>query len=221
MSALVVKVSNPAAHDVDNSNRVANDIAAQHIARQALARAGMDPLVPDVFAWAPATAAAATGTGGEDGFGWIMSEFRGGVDLDSVFPSLAPGDKESVLGQVAAVLGAIQSAGLPEGVTKFGGGLDFDCDGRIVSGAPPCVQDVKPAGSYAEWRTGKLHSQLRRAAESPVIRGWTGNGVSERIEAFLAGGDPDKVLAGVDVHRKCLIHGDLSPFLCTLDSVRQ
>lgn len=217
MSALVVKLSNPAAHDVENANRVANDVAAQHIARRALARAGPAPLVPEVYAWAPATA---TGAGDEDGFGWIMSEFRGGVDLDSVFPSLPPGDKERVLGQMAAVLGVIQSARLPEGVTKFGGGLNFDCDGQIVSEAPPCVQDAKPAVSYAEWRAGKLRSQFRRAAESTVLQGWASNGIAERIEALLAGGGPEKVLAGVDVHRKCLIHGDLSVFLCPFDSVR-
>lgn len=220
MPALVVKLSNPAAHDVDNANRVANDVAAQHVARGALARAGLAPVVLDVYAWAP-PAAAATGEWEEEGFGWIISEFRGGVDLDSVIASLATGDKTRVLGQMAAILGAIQSAGLPEGVTKFGGGLNLDSDGQIVSGQSPSVQDVKPAGSYAEWRVGKLRSQFRRAAESTVLQGWASNGIADRIEAFLTGSGPEKVLAGVDVHRKCLIHGDLSVFLCALDSVRE
>lgn len=207
VSVLVVKLSNPAAHDVNNANRVANDVAAQHLVRQSMAEAGLAPLIPDVYAWAPA---ASTDVVDEEGFGWIMSEFRNGVDLDSEFTSLAPENKKQVLEQMAAILGTIQAASLPEGVTTFGGGLKFDSDGHIVSGESPSMQDVKPAGSYAEWRAGKLRSQLERAAESPVIRGWEDKGVSTRIEKFLTSGGPDKLLDGVDVHRKCLIHGDLS-----------
>ncbi|KAI7782864.1 Protein kinase-like domain protein [Diaporthe eres] len=54
VSVLVVKLSNPAAHDVNNANRVANDVAAQHLVRQSMAEAGLAPLVPDVYAWATA-----------------------------------------------------------------------------------------------------------------------------------------------------------------------
>lgn len=209
VSVLVVKLSNPAAHDVNNANRVANDVAAQHIVRQSLAEAGLAPLVPDVYAWAPATTADAVD---EDGVGWIISEFRSGVDLDSEFSSLVMEDKKHVLEQMAAILGAIQGASLPEGVTKFGGGLNFDCNGHIVDGEPSSMQDVRPAGSYAEWRTGKLRSRLEQATGSPVIQGWKSNGVATRIETFLACGGPEKILADVDVHRKCLVHGDLSAF---------
>lgn len=217
MSVLVVKLSNPAAHDVNNANRVANDVAAQHIVRQSMAESGLAPLIPDVYAWAPA---ASTDVIDEEGFGWIISEFRNGVDLDSEFASLAPENKKQVLEQMAAILGTIQAASLPEGVTKFGGGLKFDSDGHIVSGESPSMQDVKPVGSYAEWRAGKLLCQLERAAESPVIRGWEENGVVTRIQSFLASGGPEKALAGVDVPRKCLIHGDLSS-CAPLESGRQ
>lgn len=207
VSALVVKLSNPAAHDVNNANRVANDVAAQHLVRQSMAKAGLDPLVADVYAWAPGTTTDAVD---EEGFGWIMSELRSGVDLDSGFSSLTPENKKHVLEQVAAILGAIQAASLPQGVTTFGGGLRFDSDGHIVSGDSPSMQDVMPTGSYAEWRAGKLRSQLERAAASPVIQGWRRNGVATRIEEFLASGGLEKSLTGVDVRRKCLIHGDLS-----------
>lgn len=207
VSTLVIKLSNLAAHDVNNANRVANDVAAQHLVRQSMAKAGLAPLVPDVYAWAPATT---TDVVDEKGFGWIMSEFRSGVDLNLEFPTLSLEDKKQVLEQMATIFGAIQGASLPKGVTKFGGGLKFDSDGNIVSGESPSIQDVQPTGSYAEWRVGKLRSRIERAAESPVIRGWKDNGVATRIETFLADGGPEKVLSNVDVHRKCLIHGDLS-----------
>lgn len=207
MSLLIIKLSNPAAHDVNNANRVANDVAAQYLVRKSMAKAGLAPLVPNVYAWAPTATAEVVD---EEQFGWIMSELRGGVDLDSEFSSLSLGDKKDVLKQMAVIFGAIQAASLPEGVTKFGGGLQFDSNGHIVGGEPPSAQDVKPAGSYAEWRASKLRSRIERAAESPIIGGWKSNGVATRIEAFLASGGPEKVLTGVDVHRKCLIHGDLS-----------
>lgn len=53
VSLLVIKLSNPAAHDVNNANRVANDVAAQSLVRKSLTKAGLAPLVPDVYAWAP------------------------------------------------------------------------------------------------------------------------------------------------------------------------
>lgn len=207
MSLLVIKLSNPAAHDVNNANRVANDVAAQYLVRQSMAKAGLAPLVPDVYAWAPTATDEAID---EERFGWIMSELRGGVDLDSEFSSLSRKDKKIVLKQIAALFGAIQTANLPESVTKFGGGLQFDSNGHVVSGESPSAQDVKPVSSYAEWRASKLRSRIERAAESAIIGGWKSNGVATMIEAFLASGGPERVLTGVDVHRKCLIHGDLS-----------
>lgn len=207
VSLLVIKLSNPAAHDVNNANRVANDVAAQSLVRKSLTKAGLAPLVPDVYAWAPTATSEAVD---EEQFGWIMSELRDGVDLDSAFSCLSREDKKNVLREMAALFGAIQTATLPEGVTKFGGGLEFDSNGNIVSGESPSAQDVKPAGSYAEWRASKLRSRIERAAKSAIIGGWKSNGVATRIEAFLASGGPEKVLTGVDVHTKCLIHGDLS-----------
>jgi hypothetical protein len=150
-----------------------------------------------------------------------MSEYRSGVDLGPEFSSLELESQKHVFEQMAAVLGAIQASNLPEGVTKFGGGLKFDSNGEIVSGESPSFQDVKPAGSYAEWRIGKLHSRLERAAESPVIQGWKSNGVANRIETFLASGGPEKVLSSVDVNRKCLTHGDLSMYSRPESSQRQ
>ncbi|KAK2042426.1 hypothetical protein LZ31DRAFT_585896 [Colletotrichum somersetense] len=214
VSTLVVKLSNLAAHDVNNANRIANDVASQHLVRESMAKGGLDPLVPYVYAWAPATT---TDEADEKGFGWIMSEFRSGVDLGPEFASLDVESQTYVLHQMAAFLGAMQVADLPDGVTKFGGGLKFDSNGYIVDGEPPSMQDVKPASSYLEWRVGKLRSRLERAAESPIIRGWKSNGVATRIEKFFASGGPQKVLNTVDVHRKCLIHADLTIYNMLFD----
>jgi hypothetical protein len=208
VSVLVIKLSNLAAHGMNNANRVENDVAVQHLVRQSMAQAGLAPLVPAIYAWAPATT---TDAADEKCFGWTMSELRSGVDLDSEFSSLELEDKEQVLEQIAAVLAAIQAARLPEGVTKFGA-LTFDSSGRIVNGEAPFLKG-EPMGSYAEWRVAMLRPQLQEAARSPVIQGWKSNGVDARIEKFVTGGGPEKVLTGVDLHRKGLIHGDFSTYV--------
>ncbi|GKT63060.1 Protein kinase-like domain protein [Colletotrichum tofieldiae] len=194
VSTLVIKLSNLAAHDVNNTNRVENDVASQHLVRKSMEKSGLDPLIPDVYAWAPATT---TDQVNEEGFGWIMSEFRSGVDLGPEFSSLDMESQKHVLEQMAAVLGAMQAADLPQSVTKFGGGLKFDPNGAIVSGESSSMQDVRPTGSYAEWRIEKLRSRFKQAAESSVIQGWESNGVAARIEKFLASGGPEKVLIAI------------------------
>ncbi|KAJ0120414.1 Protein kinase-like domain protein [Diaporthe amygdali] len=161
-----------------------NDMAAQHLVRQFMVNAGLAPLVPDVHSWAPA---AITDVVDEKGFGWIIPEFRIGVDLDSEFSSLALENKKDVMEQMAAVLGAIQVASLPEGVTKFGGGLK-----------------VRLERAHCE-RTVAVYAG---SGESPIIRGWKSNSVATRIGTFLASCGPETVLTQVDVHRRNLIHGD-------------
>lgn len=213
ISCLVIKLSNLAAEGMNNTNRVQNDVAAQYLARQSMAQAGLAPLVPAIYAWAPATTTDPTN---EKGFGWIMSEFKSGTDLDSEFPFLEPEDKELVLEQIAAILGAIQATRLPETVTKFGA-LTIDSNGRIVSGESPLLEG-EPVGSYAEWRLRKLYIQFEHAAKSPIIQGWKLNGVDSRIEKFLNDSGPEKVLAGVDLHQKSLIHDDFSTYTLCYDS---
>ncbi|ODA75857.1 hypothetical protein RJ55_08498 [Drechmeria coniospora] len=205
LSALVVKLSNPCASDVNNTNRVENDVAVQHLVRQSMSEAGLPPLVPAIYAWAPTTT---NDEANETAFGWIMSELRSGVDLDTEFSSLGAEDKEMVLEQVAAALGAIQAAKLPENVTKFGG-LTFNTSGQIVSGEAT-LRKGAPVDSYANWRAARLRGHLDRAAESAVIQGWKSNGVDKRIENFLNSGGLEKTLAGVDLQRKGLVHGDFT-----------
>ena len=205
VSTLVIKLSNLAADGMNNTNRVENDVAVQHLVRQSLAHAGLPPLVPAVYAWAPATTADAAD---ESGFGWITSELKSGVDLDSQFSALELADKEQVLEQIAAALGAIQAARLPESVTKFGG-LTFDPSGQIVGGEAPALKG-DPIASYVERSVARLRVELEDAARSPVIQGWKSNGVDIRIEKFLTSGGPEKILAGVEQGRLGLVHGDFS-----------
>ncbi|KAJ6447068.1 MFS multidrug transporter [Purpureocillium lavendulum] len=158
-----------------------------------------------VYAWAPPTTTDVTN---EKGFGWIMMEFRCGVDLDSEFPLLELKDKKQVLEQIAAILGAIQGARLPESVAKFGG-LAFNASGQIVSAEAPLF-NCQPVETYGEWRVARLREQLDEAAKSPVIQGWKKDDVNGRIERFLVSGGPERVLHGVDLHRLGLIHGDFT-----------
>ena len=64
VSTLVVRMSNARAEGLNNANRVENDVSASWLIRQSIAREGLDPVVPAVYAWAPyrarASAAAAT-----------------------------------------------------------------------------------------------------------------------------------------------------------------
>lgn len=214
ISALVLKLSNPAAGGVNNTNRVENDVAVQHLVRQSMAEAGFDALVPAIYSWAPMTDATA-----EEGFGWTMSELKHGVDLNTVFPSLTLEDKVPMLEQFATIFKAIQTAKVPDSAKMFGG-LTFDSSGMIVSGEAT-VYKSDPVASYAELRLSRLHVALERAAKSPVIQGWKSNGVATRIEKFMASGGPEKLLAGADLNQMSIIHADLSKSTyLTLPTVR-
>ncbi|OAQ61058.1 protein kinase-like domain [Pochonia chlamydosporia 170] len=203
VSVLVLKLSNPTAGGVNNTNRVENDVAVQHLVRQSMAEAGVEALVPVVYAWTPTTDAKA-----EEGFGWIMSELKHGVDLNTVFPSLPLEDKVPILEQFATVLKTIQTARIPDSAKMYGG-LTFDSSGMIVSGQSS-VYKSDPVATYAEFRLSKLRKQLELAAQSPVIQGWKSNGIAGRIEKFIASGGPEKLLAGADLGRMSIIHGDLT-----------
>lgn len=197
---------------MNNTNRVENDVAAQHLVRQSMAQAKIAPLVPANYAWAPATSTDATAD--ENCYGWIISELRSGVDLDLEFSSLKFSEKVMVLDQIAAAFAAIQAVELPKGVTKFGA-LTYNPRGEIVSGEAAFLK-AKPQDSYAAWRLARLAMEVQEAARSSVVQGWKRNGVGERIEKFVNIGGLEKILAGVDLHQKGLIHGDFSTYINTL-----
>lgn len=56
----------------------------------------------------------------------------------------------------------------------------------------------------------KLQTQLREADKNPLLQGWAAGGLRERIDEFIVTGDVCKILEGVDINQKVLLHGDLS-----------
>lgn len=156
----------------------------------------------NIYAWASVAAAEKVG------YGWIISEFRDGVDLDTQLSSLETDERQAVLEQMAAILAGIQRAELPQGANMFAG-LTFGEDGAIVSGqAPQHMGDGKLVETYAGRRLSMLRVSLVAASESTVVGGWKLNGLRDRIERFLEEGGPAKLLDGIDLHQKGLIHGD-------------
>ncbi|KAI1100154.1 hypothetical protein F4804DRAFT_336538 [Jackrogersella minutella] len=205
VSVLVIRMSNPLAEGLNNANRVQNDVAAQHLARQAIQSAGLPPVVPALYAWAPCTYPEVPD---ETGFGWTMSEFRPGADLDAEFPSLTLEDAKDAIQQLASIFTVIQSAEIPETVTKFGA-LTLDGGGCIISGQPPLLKGG-PFNSYADFWSATLQAKLSEADGSLLLKGWSDGGVRERIDKFIATGGVGKVLKSVDTSKMVLVHGDLT-----------
>ncbi|KAI1415376.1 hypothetical protein F5Y13DRAFT_8456 [Hypoxylon sp. FL1857] len=205
VSTLVIRMSNPLAEGLNNANRVENDVAAQYLARQSIQAAGLPSVVPAAYAWAPCRY---PDVPDETGFGWTMTEFKAGSDLDAEFPSLGLDDAIGAIQQLARIFAAIQSAKIPETVTKFGA-LTLDGQGVIISGQPPLLK-AGPFDTYAELWVAKLQTQLSDADKSPLLKGWTEGGVREHIDKFIASGGVEEVLKDVDTNQRVLVHGDLT-----------
>jgi hypothetical protein len=203
VSTVVIRLSNPQATGLNNAHRIQNEVAAASLVRDALPR-HLKHLVPVVFAWQ----AYRPQVEGEEGFGWTIAEFCNGVNLDSVLWGLDKDAQQDTITQVAELLGALQNVSLPPNLDRYGG-LTFDNTGKIVIGQFPLLEGG-PFDSYAEVWTARLRQQLQEADNSPLLGGWRGNGVKDRIEKFLAEDGLKQALSGVDVAAKALVHGDLS-----------
>ncbi|KAK6951761.1 hypothetical protein Daesc_006284 [Daldinia eschscholtzii] len=208
-STLVIRLSNPFAEGLNNANRVENDVAAQHLARASIRSKALNPVVPAVYAWATCRYPEVFG---EAGFGWTIGEFKPGSDLDAQFDSLSLEDAIDAVQQLAAIFTAIQSAEIPESVTKFGA-LTLDDNGNIIGGQPPLLKGG-PFDTYAELWVAKLQTQLSEADKSSLLRGWLSGGLRERINKFIEASGVDKILDGIE-DRRVLIHGDLSMSIST------
>ncbi|KAI1648253.1 uncharacterized protein F4817DRAFT_334420 [Daldinia loculata] len=157
-------MSNPLAEGLKNANRVENDVAAQHLARKSIQSRGLDAVVPAVYAWSPCRYPEVPG---ETGFGWTISEFKPGSDLDAQFDSLSLEDAIDAVQQLASIFAAIQSSEIPEMVTKFGA-LTLDDSGVIVGGQPPLLK-AGPFDTYTELWVAKLETQLSEVDKSPLL----------------------------------------------------
>lgn len=208
VSSIVVRLSNPLAEGLNNTNRVENEVAALYLTRQSMEAAGLGRLVPAVYAWAPCRYPIISD---EMGFGWIMFDFRRGSDLDTQFPNLALGEAKAVVEQIADILAAVQRANIPATVTKFGA-LTMETAGTVVSGQMPLLHGG-PWDTYEEVWLAKLILQLQQADESPLLKGWVAGGLRERLDKFMREDGVKSILEGTDASQRVLTHGDLSMLL--------
>lgn len=136
VSTPIFRLSNPLAQGLNNANRVENDVIAQYLVQNSLEDRGLDSVVPAVYAWMPCKYPKIPN---ETGFGWAISEFKTGTDLDGQFPSLSLEDGKNALEQIADILTTIQRVKLFSGVTNFGA-LTLSDRGVIVSGQMPLLK---------------------------------------------------------------------------------
>lgn len=215
VSTLILKLSNPKAEGLNNTNRVENDVITSSLIRESLSQRvpEMADIVPAIYAWEPFTDPSPDAD--EASSGWTLMEHRPGSNLDGHFSQLHQNEQHAVMDQVATILTAIQSVQLPAGVTCLGG-LTIASDGNIVTGQ----RSLLPGGpwpSYADMWTAKLRFQLEGDAEhSSVLRGWRVNKtLRERLDAFISGTVIERLLhrGGVDADQHVLTHGDFSKTL--------
>ena len=216
LGTVVVRMSNLRADDLNHTNRVQNDVACSHLARQSIASAGLPPIVPEVYAWTEAKSLDLENLD-DANFGWTITEYKSGADLDGQFPALSAEDRENVLGQMASILAAVQKAVVPHDARQFGG-LAFDKQGNIIA-AQTSLLHAGPFKSYADVWTYKLQAQLRDSGKSPVLNGWKEDGLDKRVQGFLDSGCVGKVLEAADPSKCSLVHGDLSEFLVPAEHI--
>ncbi|KAJ3496688.1 hypothetical protein NLG97_g2473 [Lecanicillium saksenae] len=205
VDTLIVRLSNLRAEGLNNSNRVSSDVACSFIARQAIATASLEQIVPATYAWAPAKSIDAIE---EVNFGWVVNEYKPGQDLDAQLPSLTQEEKENVLDHIAKIVSALQNATVPPSVQQFGG-LRFDAKGAIVSAEMALVKGG-PFNIYTDLWAAKLESQLAEAETSPVLEGWRDEDIAKRIRGFIMNGGLNKALQGVGLSERAFVHGDLT-----------
>jgi hypothetical protein len=213
-SSVVLRLSNPIASGVNNTNRIENEVASVHFARTALAKLPKhSEIVPAVYSWGELK----TGTTPpEKGFGWIMMEARPGVQLDEQFKTWSLDDRKVIVEEMAQILTAIQTQPLPAKVGSFGG-LTIK-DGQIVSGQPTVIAGG-PWRTYEEFWTALLNMELSQSEESHTLNGWRANGVRERVDKFIGRAVRD-LLADVDRNQRVFCHGDFCEYSkqsCGLD----
>ncbi|KAM7192631.1 hypothetical protein V8F33_008242 [Rhypophila sp. PSN 637] len=91
---------------------------------------------------------------------------------------------------------------------KFGG-LTLDSGGRIVSGRMALVRG-DPFNSLSELWAARLRAQLADADESSFLQGWKAAGLRGRLDQYIASGQIEKTLEGLDITQRILVHGDFT-----------
>ncbi|KEQ81335.1 hypothetical protein M438DRAFT_376874 [Aureobasidium pullulans EXF-150] len=179
---VVVRLSNPNAM-IDEEVRVENEVAAISLVQKALISYPCK-IVPQVFAW----------QGSKHGLGWIVQEYLHGEQLSLHFSDLQT-DKKAVM---------IQSS--KHDVKGFGG-LRFDVNGEVVAGRSS-LWSVGPFSTYAEMYQAIFAKQLELTQATPLLDGWKGTGLQERLQRFSTSGGFANLLAHTGDIQPTLVHGD-------------
>ncbi|KAK9426611.1 hypothetical protein SUNI508_00138 [Seiridium unicorne] len=194
VSTTIIRLSNPHAGDLNNANRVENEVAAQLLFRQILSDShpGLVHLVPAIYAWEPCRYPEVHD---EMGFAWTICEFKTGANLDEQFMGLELPEK-------------LDKTPLPRQLEDHLGGLKFDRNGQIVGGQMP----ILPAGPWQRYEdlwASRFEYQLLLADASFALKGWKAGNIRGRIDKFFSPDRIRKLLEVVDTSQRTIVHGDL------------
>ncbi|ETS85648.1 hypothetical protein PFICI_03673 [Pestalotiopsis fici W106-1] len=204
----VFRLSNPYANDLNNANRVENEVAAQYLYRQQLSASHPElaSLVPTIYAREPSRYPEISD---ETGFGWTICEHMPGTNLDAQFVKMDLPKKLEVVKQIAGIFAAFQKIIVPEELRGHFGGLTFDDSGQVVRGQ----MSICPPGpweDYTDLWVARLRWQLHNADQSPALKGWQECGLRDRIDKLLNGNGIAKWMERIDVTQTTLAHGDFT-----------
>ncbi|KAJ3569293.1 hypothetical protein NPX13_g6131 [Xylaria arbuscula] len=185
--------------------RVENEVAAMCLMRNALG--SLDTmLVPDVFAWGRPTSETP---------GWIIQEFKAGVQLDKAFGKMDPETQQNIQKQIARIFKLIQDCPLPESIVGYGG-LAFAKSGEIITG-PTSIPCGGPFRTLEDMYAQMIQYQLEDSKTSPVLNGWDDE-LQKRLNHFLAEGIVPLVRDN-SVTRQTFVHGDLDTCNMLVDPI--
>ncbi|KAI0106185.1 hypothetical protein GGR51DRAFT_559988 [Nemania sp. FL0031] len=193
---------------LNDSNRVQNEVAAMMLAKQAL---HLYPrhIIPDVYGWESAA----------KGQGWILMEFMNGIPFDEAISRQPEYEgKCSMLMEVDRILRAFHDElELPSSIKGFGG-LSFDDEGNIISGALT-TSHCGPFQTYPEMVQSILHERLLESDRYPVLDGWRIREIRPRLEELIYNRVDDIMHEFLD-EKKTFIHGDFNLNNILFDTTR-
>ncbi|KIH91990.1 hypothetical protein SPBR_01680 [Sporothrix brasiliensis 5110] len=167
--------------DLNDTVQVQNEVAAYSLARVALASLD-EPVTPRIYGWRSVNLDTKVS-------GWILQERKRGVGLnDEVFKKLDRAAKNSVLTDIARIFHLLQQYKLPVSVVGYGG-LNFDDDGRVITGPTTIHGATKACATYRELCYQYLRTQIQRMDMCDVVQGWQdAPDLRARIDAFVERG---------------------------------